>query len=82
MASVKAETLSDIVPEVMMVVMNFRVDDFATVDSYTAASASKSVLAYVFKLLMVVEKFRISSADGAGRPSWLTACQSGRGSKT
>lgn len=82
MANVKADTLSDIVPDVMIVDMNLRVDDFAIMDSYIAASASKRVLAWAFRLFMVVEKFRVSSVDGAGSPSWLTACQSGLGSKT
>lgn len=45
MAKVKAETLSDMVPEDMIVDMNLCVEEDDTVDSYEAASASRRVCA-------------------------------------
>jgi hypothetical protein len=65
------------VPEAMIVCMNFRVDDAATEVLYAAASVSIKVFAYSCRLLIVDEKFRISSSEGDGKLSWLRACQSG-----
>lgn len=44
-ASVRAETLSDMVPDAMMVDMNFRVEDEAWLFWYAAASSPRRVLA-------------------------------------
>lgn len=81
MARVKAETLSDSVPEDMIVDINFRVDDEAWLAVYAAASSSSKVLAYVFRFAIVVESFLVSSDDGDGKlASVPMECQSGRAS--